>query len=88
MAWYFKGYSVGGDIRGRLASVETLAEIAETIAELDLEAPYPGAAAEGERGRQGSPKRPHLPEGWLGSRTLSSSDAAQLGEDESDTSGG
>jgi len=88
VAWYFKGYSVGGDIRGRLAAVDTLAEIAETIAELDLDAPYPGAAAEGERGRQGSPKRPHLPEGWLGSRTLSSADAAQLGEDESDTSGG
>ena len=88
VAWYFKGYPVGGDIRGRLASVETLAEIAETIAELDLDAPYPGAAAEGERGRQGSPKRPHLPEGWLESRTLSTADAAQLGEDESDTSGG
>ena len=88
VAWYFKGYPVGGEIRARLASVERLAQIAETIAELDLDAPYPGAAAEGERGRQGSPKRPHLPDGWLASRTLSSADAAQLGEDESDTSGG
>ena len=88
VAWYFKGYPVGGETRGRLACVESLAEIAATIAELDLDAPYPGAAAEGERGRQGGPKRPHLPEGWLASRTLSAADAAQLGEDESDTSGG
>lgn len=88
VAWYFKGYPVGGDIRARLARVDTLAEIAEIIASLDLDAPYPGAAAEGERGRQGSPKRPHLPNGWLESRTLSAADAAQLGEDEGDTSGG
>jgi len=88
VAWYFKGYPVGGEIRARLASVDSLAQIAETIAEIDLDAPYPGAAAEGERGRQGTPKRPHLPNGWLESRALSSADAAQLGEDESDTSGG
>jgi len=88
VAWYFKGYPVGGEVRARLATVESLADIAATIAELDLDAPYPGAAAEGERGRQGTPKRPHLPEGWLASRRLSTADAAQLGEDESDTSGG
>ena len=88
VAWYFKGYPVGGEVRARLARIERLADIDEAAALLDLEAPYPGAAAEGERGRQGSPKRPHLPEGWLASRTLSAADAAQLGEDESDTSGG
>jgi len=86
VAWYFKGYSVGGEIRAQLANVDRLEQIEALIA--DLAGPYPGEAAEGERGRQGSPKRPHLPDGWLASRSLSAADSAQLGEDESDTSGG
>ena len=32
---------------------------------LDCDAPCPGDAAEGQRGRAGTPKRPALPEGWL-----------------------
>ena len=43
----------------------------------ELLADYPGAAVEGPRGRAGSPKRPHLPDGWLGSRELG--DAERLG---------
>jgi len=88
VAWYFKGYSVGGEVRARLARIESLADIDAAAELLDLDAPYPGAPAEGERGRQGGPKRPHLPEGWLASRALSRADAAILDEDESDTSGG
>jgi len=88
VAWYFKGYPVGGETRARLASVDALAEIDEVLAELDWSAPYPGAAAEGERGRQGGPKRPHLPDGWLATRTLSSSEREGLTEGEGDTSGG
>ncbi len=88
VAWYFKGYPIGGDARARLSLVDSLADIDAAIETLDLAAPYPGAAAEGERGRAGGPKRPHLPEGWLASRALGDGDAAQLGEDESDTSGG
>jgi len=88
VAWYFKGYPVGGEVRARLARIDSLADIYEAAAMLDLDAPYPGAPAEGGRGRQGGPKRPHLPEGWLASRTLSRADAAILDEDESDTSGG
>jgi hypothetical protein len=35
------------------------------IADLDLNQPFP-AAAEGPRGRQGSPQaKVHLPDGWL-----------------------
>lgn len=87
VAWYFKGYPVGGDVRAALALVDSLADIDELLAELP-DAPYPGQSAEGERGRQGTPKRPHLPDGWLESRCISDTDAALLGEDESDTSGG
>jgi len=88
VAWYFKGYPVGGDTRAALASASSLAEIDALLATLDRDAPYPGAAAEGQRGRAGSPKRPALPDGWLDSRTLSGAERDGLTEGEGDTSGG
>ena len=51
------------------------------LGELDLTQPYPGAAAEGQRGRAGSPKQPHVPYGWLESRELSDEFRAELRED-------
>ena len=88
MAWYLKGYPVGGDSRRGLAMVSTLAELRELLDALDLDQPYPGEAAEGTRGRQGTPKRPHLPEGWLDSRELDDDFRARLAEAELSVSGG
>lgn len=88
VAWYFKGYPVGGDLRVSLAMVETLEQLDELLATLDWTMPYPGDAAEGQRGRAGSAKRPALPEGWLDSRELGDAHRAELGEAELDTSGG
>lgn len=88
VAWYFKGYPVGGDLRARLATVSSLAEIDDLLSELDLDAPYPGAAAEGQRGRAGSPKRTALPEGWLSSRDLGAEASCALADAELDHSGG
>ncbi|WP_431800720.1 tRNA dihydrouridine synthase DusB [Microbacterium sp. bgisy203] len=88
VAWYFKGYPVGGDTRAALATVSTLAEIDDLIATLDLAAPYPGAAAEGQRGRAGTPKRPALPDGWLSTREMSGDASRTLADAELDTSGG
>ena len=87
-AWYFKGYPVGGDIRARFATVSTLAEIDELTTLLDLDAPYPGEAAEGQRGRAGTPKRTVLPDGWLNSHDIAADVACNLTEGEADTSGG
>jgi nifR3 family TIM-barrel protein len=87
VAWYFKGYPVGGDLRARLATVSSLAEIDALLGELDLDAPYPGEAAEGQRGRAGTPKRTVLPDGWLDSRSIGAH-ARTLTESEADTSGG
>ncbi|MCR2811790.1 tRNA dihydrouridine synthase DusB [Microbacterium sp. zg.Y1090] len=87
-AWYFKGYPVGGDTRARLATVGSLAEIDEVLATLDRTAAYPGSAAEGQRGRAGTPKRPALPDGWLASRDLAAEAGAMLAEAEIDNSGG
>jgi len=88
MAWYLKGYAVGGEARHALAMVSTLAELRERLDALDLDAPYPGEAAEGQRGRAGSPKTPHLPYGWLDSRELDAEWEAKLREAELSVSGG
>jgi nifR3 family TIM-barrel protein len=88
VAWYFKGYPVGGDTRAALATVSSLAEIDDLLATLDPAAPYPGAAAEGQRGRAGTPKRPSLPDGWLNSRELGVEASCTLAEAELDHSGG
>jgi hypothetical protein len=58
------------------------------LADLDRDAPYPGADAEGQRGRAGSPKRPSLPDGWLNSREINSGDMRELVDTESSHSGG
>ncbi|MFS0699187.1 tRNA dihydrouridine synthase DusB [Cellulomonas sp. 179-A 4D5 NHS] len=88
MAWYLKGYVVGGELRAKLGLVSTLAELDERLGALDLDQPYPGEAAEGQRGRAGSPKRPTLPEGWLASRELSDDFRRALHEAELSVSGG
>ena len=88
VAWYFKGYPVGGDTRAALATASTLAEYDDLLATLDHDAPYPGAAAEGQRGRAGTPKRPALPDGWLATREMSGDASRTLAEAELDTSGG
>ncbi|MCS6710750.1 tRNA dihydrouridine synthase DusB [Brachybacterium sp. EF45031] len=88
VAWYFKGYPVGGRMRHRLATMESLADLDTKLAELDLDSPYPGEAVEGPRGRAGTPKRAVVPEGWMESRELSAEHQQRLHEAELDTSGG
>jgi nifR3 family TIM-barrel protein len=88
VAWYFKGYPVGGDIRARLATASSLQEIDDLLGTLELDALYPGEAAEGQRGRAGTPKRPALPDGWLDSRELARDAAGALADAELDHSGG
>ena len=88
VAWYFKGYPVGGELRARLAAVESLQHMDDLLGELDREVPYPGAEAEGPRGRAGSPKRPALPENWLADRELSDAHRAAITAAELHHSGG
>lgn len=88
MAWYFKGYIVGGDARRGLALVSTMDELRGKLNALDLDQPYPGAGAEGPRGRAGSPKRPALPDGWLNERELTGSFRDLLSTAELGVSGG
>ena len=88
VAWYFKGYPVGGEFRAALAQVQSLSHMDEILATLDWEVPYPGDEAEGPRGRLGGAKRTSLPEHWLDSRTLNSEQQAVLLDAELSVSGG
>ena len=88
VAWYFKGYAVGGELRARLAQVNTLEELRALLDTLDAEAPYPGGDAEGPRGRAGSPKRPALPDKWLQSRSMDAAQTKDIAAAELDVSGG
>lgn len=88
VAWYFKGYPVGGDTRARLATASSLAEIDDILETLDWSAPYPGSAAEGQRGRAGTPKRPALPDRWLDSRDVDAAESSAIAAAEIENSGG
>ena len=88
VAWYFKGYPIGGDVRSGLAMASSLQEIDDLLGQLDHGAPYPGADAEGPRGRAGHPKRTALPDRWLESRDVDSEFRKVLAAAELHHSGG
>ncbi len=86
MAWYFKGFPIGAELRRGLAMVSGLAELAGLLDQLDPEVEFPRAELGSPRGRQGSAReRVVLPYGWLDSQCLGDTDIADA---ESDVSGG
>lgn len=64
VAWYLHGFPAGSELRRALAMVKTLDELDRLLDRLDANVPFPDEAS-GPRGRQGSPARVVLPEGWL-----------------------
>ncbi|MEV4441008.1 tRNA dihydrouridine synthase DusB [Streptomyces sp. NPDC049577] len=84
VAWYTKGFSVGSELRKKLAIASSLDELDALLSELDLDQPWP-AGADGPRGRTSGRDRVVLPDGWLDDPY----DCATVGADaELDTSGG
>ncbi|MFD4158031.1 tRNA dihydrouridine synthase DusB [Streptomyces hydrogenans] len=84
VAWYLKGFSVGSEMRKRLAVTSSLDELRAQLSELDLAQPWP-VGADGPRGRTSGNNRVVLPDGWL----KDPYDCAGVSEDaELDTSGG
>jgi nifR3 family TIM-barrel protein len=65
VSWYLKGFPVGGDLRRGLALVETMAALEALLTQLDPDVAFPVAELGTPRGRQGSPRRVVLPDGWL-----------------------
>ena len=68
MAWYLKGFGVGGDLRSALASSNTLTELADLLGKLDADQPFPADVLGRPRGRTTGSRAVALPEGWLASR--------------------
>ena len=64
IAWYLRGFPAGGDLRTRLALVQTLDDLGDLVGSLDPAVPFP-RDGHGPRGRQGSPAAVALPERWL-----------------------
>jgi nifR3 family TIM-barrel protein len=64
VGWYLHGFPAGSELRRALAMVKTLDELDSLLERLDGTVPLPDEAT-GPRGRQGSPARVVLPEGWL-----------------------
>lgn len=87
VAWYLKGYRVGGESRHDLSRVSSLEELAELLSRLELSQAFPDDA-EGKRGRGGGEKVPRLPDAWLESPCLSESERERIEAAELDISGG
>jgi len=82
VSWYLKGFSAGGELRRSLGLVTTLDSLDDLLSRLDPSEPFPVAELGTPRGRQGSPRRVALPEGWLddtdGTRQALREDASEL----------
>ncbi|MEU4552942.1 tRNA dihydrouridine synthase DusB [Micromonospora violae] len=68
VAWYLKGFPVGGELRRSLAMIESLAQLDDLLGKLDPAEPFPVTALGQPRGRTNSPGKVALPEGWLANR--------------------
>ncbi|GAA3104279.1 tRNA dihydrouridine synthase DusB [Streptosporangium carneum] len=64
VGWYLKGFTVGADLRRRLATSESLAGLRQGLAELDPAQPWP-EGVDAPRGKTHPRDRVHLPAGWL-----------------------
>ena len=84
VAWYLKGFRAGSHLRNRLGTVSSFASLDALLGELDPAEPYPVGELGVPRGRQGSPKKVALPDGWLADRVCNWIDPAA----EDGTSGG
>ncbi|CAB1021296.1 tRNA dihydrouridine synthase DusB [Corynebacterium diphtheriae] len=64
MGWYMRGFPVGGEFRSTLARINSLAELREVLAPF-ADSDALAADSDSARGRQGSPAKVALPDGWL-----------------------
>ena len=68
VAWYLKGFAVGGETRTALAQASSLAELDDLLARVDLDQPFPVAVLGQPRGRTSGARGVSLPDGWLATR--------------------
>jgi nifR3 family TIM-barrel protein len=68
VAWYLKGFPVGGELRRSLAMVTSLAQLDDLLGKLEHDQPFPRESLGQPRGRINAPGKVSLPYGWLESR--------------------
>ncbi|MFT8704757.1 MAG: tRNA dihydrouridine synthase DusB [Bifidobacterium sp.] len=87
VAWYLKGFPVGGEVRRQFMECESVADVDAKVADFDQDTPFPMAIADQPRGRVRYARKVHLPYGWLDSRSLPAEEREQLfGDDPMDAS--
>ncbi|MFR0569656.1 tRNA dihydrouridine synthase DusB [Bifidobacterium apri] len=87
IAWYLKGFPVGGSTRKAFMECEDIADVRKVMDTLDPDAPYPQRIIDKPRGRVRYAKKVHLPYGWLESRTTTHEQRETLfGDDPMDVS--
>ncbi|MFZ4721099.1 MAG: tRNA dihydrouridine synthase DusB, partial [Ilumatobacteraceae bacterium] len=64
-AWYFTGYPVGGEMRGRFGMVSSLAELDDLLGMLDPTTEILPGGTRIRRGHTNGPIRVALPDGYL-----------------------
>ena len=87
VAWYLKGFPVGGSTRRAFMVCENLEDVRREIGRLDPNIRFPERIADKPRGRVRFAKKVHLPYGWLESReTTHEEREALFGDDPMDAS--
>ena len=87
IAWYLKGFPVGGGTRKSFMECESIDDVQRNIDALDSSLKLPEQILDTPRGRVRFAKKVHLPYGWLDSRITTSDERKELfGNDPMDAS--
>ncbi|EIK80846.1 NifR3-like protein [Gardnerella vaginalis 1400E] len=87
IAWYLKGFPVGGGTRKNFMECESIEDVQRNIDALDSSLKLSEQVLDTPRGRVRFAKKVHLPYGWLDSRITSHSEREELfGDDPMDAS--
>ena len=85
--WYTKGFRGSAELRNKLVHVNTLAELEQTLALADRDAPFPATAMRVPRGKTSGRQKVQLPEGYLEQLDDDRPPDEEVGEDD-ELSGG
>jgi len=78
--WYTKGFPGSARLRGELIRIDTLAQLADILAEADPDTPFPPSAMRVPRGKSGGRQRVVLPEGYLDDLADATPPSAELAQ--------
>lgn len=84
IAWYLKGFPVGGHTRSAFMRCESLADVRRELDRLDSGARFPRELADKPRGRTRYARKVHLPYGWLESHSLTDAERTNIFEGDVD----